>query len=82
MKVIRRLNDLVLSSAPNTPIRQRYRFIPALAIWPERTIDVSIESFTSADIRKMIELGRESARRALLANPDWLTATVGAGKGG
>jgi NTE family protein len=72
LKVIERVNAMIEAEGPDSAVARRYRPIAALAIWPDRTIDVSIESFTSADIRMMLELGKESARKALAKHPDWL----------
>ena len=71
LKVVERVNELIRASPPGSAVADRYDRVPSLAIWPNRAIDVAIESFTSADIRMMLELGRESARKALEANPEW-----------
>jgi NTE family protein len=76
LKIIKRLNRLLASAGPGSPVAGRYDRIPALAIWPDRAIPVEIDSFSTKDVRMMLELGRESAQKALDANPEWVAESL------
>jgi NTE family protein len=66
LKVVDRVNRIVRAEGGpvETAEGRTYREIPCTLIEPKETIQVRLESFTSDDIRKMLQAGRDAARAA------------------
>jgi NTE family protein len=65
------VND-VIRVHPDSPLvlTKDYRHVPVIPIRPTDPIDVSLESFNSGDIQRMVDYGKYAAQQALKKPPE------------